>query len=175
MSGRLSRGLKQRQTGVAPEAGRLGEVGGQRHSSSGEVWHLVADGYRTWYRLIESDLAALGFNFTELRILRLLSESGSCPMGELARDQMITAGGITGIVDGLEAKGLIERRRSKKDRRIVNIAITRRGERVLERGLKVYQNLVERSIENLSSDEKRCFLGAMQKMVLSLKTFEEKR
>ena len=48
------------------------------------------------------------------------------PMGVLAEILQCDASNITGVVDGLESRGLVERRVSTKDRRIKHLTLTRR-------------------------------------------------
>ena len=61
-------------------------------------------------------------------LLGLLSEPK--PMGELAQHMHCDSSNITGIVDRLEERGLVERRAAKGDRRIKLIALTEDGERI---------------------------------------------
>ena len=51
-------------------------------------------------------------------------------MGRLARGLACDASNVTGIVDRLEARGLIERRPGASDRRVKVLVITREGERL---------------------------------------------
>lgn len=46
---------------------------------------------------------------------------------ELARECLLDAGGMTRLLDRLEAKGLVQRTRSSKDRRVVNLELTEEG------------------------------------------------
>ena len=63
--------------------------------------------------------------YNVLRILR--GEGKPLPILEIA-DRMIAAvPGITGLIDRLEAMGLVARDRSTEDRRVVYVAITPKG------------------------------------------------
>jgi DNA-binding MarR family transcriptional regulator len=55
--------------------------------------------------------------------------------GELTRELLVTAGNVTGIVDRLEALGLVERRRLPEDRRVVRVRMTARGRRLMQRAI----------------------------------------
>jgi MarR family transcriptional regulator, organic hydroperoxide resistance regulator len=54
------------------------------------------------------------------------------PMSSLAGMLFCDASNVTGIVDRLEARGLIERRPSPKDRRVKLLVLTEEGARVRE-------------------------------------------
>jgi MarR family transcriptional regulator, organic hydroperoxide resistance regulator len=55
------------------------------------------------------------------------------PMGELARLMHCDSSNITGIVDRLEERGMVERRPAEQDRRVKLIALTPRGDEIRER------------------------------------------
>ena len=55
------------------------------------------------------------------------------PMGELARLMHCDNSNITGIIDRLEERGLVERRSDQQDRRVRRIGLTPDGERIRER------------------------------------------
>jgi DNA-binding MarR family transcriptional regulator len=64
-------------------------------------------------------------------VLRLLSEPR--PMGELANAMRCDSSNITGIVDRLEERELVERQPAPHDRRVKLIALTSAGRRLRER------------------------------------------
>jgi DNA-binding MarR family transcriptional regulator len=55
--------------------------------------------------------------------------------GDLTRELLVTAGNVTGIVDRLEALGLVERRPVPEDRRAVRVRLTQRGRHVTQRAI----------------------------------------
>jgi len=58
-------------------------------------------------------------------VLRLLTEPR--PMGELAQEMHCDNSNITGIVDRLEERGLVERQAAEGDRRVKLVALTEAG------------------------------------------------
>jgi DNA-binding MarR family transcriptional regulator len=69
-----------------------------------------------------------------LGTLRLLDEPRA--MGEIARFLHCDSSNVTGIVDGLEERGLVRREPSPKDRRVKLIALTAEGRRARSRLMK---------------------------------------
>lgn len=63
----------------------------------------------------------LGINLTDLLCLGILAGAGAVTAGQLAILIGLTSGAITGLVDRLEAHGLVHRERDTKDRRRVLI------------------------------------------------------
>jgi len=97
----------------------------------------------------------LGLNATDTRCLDLISRAGISEVtaGDLGRATGLTTGAVTGILDRLEAAGLVERVRDAGDRR--RVFVRPRPEAAVRLG-KLYQGLGE----------------AMMKLVLGYKTSE---
>lgn len=76
----------------------------------------------------ELDLSPMG-----LKLLYSLEPGTEPAMSALAETLFCDASNVTGIVDRLEARGLIERRDDPKDRRVKLIALTSEGVRIRER------------------------------------------
>jgi DNA-binding MarR family transcriptional regulator len=92
---------------------------------------------KTWELMFELLLAArpqvpavtarCGLTPTQCQVLRLLSPGAPMPMRRLAEQLGCDASNVTGIVDRLEARGLVERRAAGHDRRVRTLALTAAG------------------------------------------------
>jgi len=76
---------------------------------------------------------SLGIPPSQMSAVMILSEKKSCTLGCLSKEMEVSAPTTTGIVDRLYKSGYVERVRSQKDRRIVNIALTRKGKNVIKK------------------------------------------
>src|SRR6266516_2117480 len=63
----------------------------------------------------------------QIMALKALGERGSIPMNELAGELHCDTSNVTGIVDRLEDRGLVERRSAAHDRRVKLLELTERG------------------------------------------------
>jgi MarR family transcriptional regulator, organic hydroperoxide resistance regulator len=63
-----------------------------------------------------------------LKAMQLLEPGTELPMGALAEALVCDASNVTGLVDRLEERGLIERRPDPSDRRVKRIALTAEGQ-----------------------------------------------
>ena len=79
-------------------------------------------------RLVHLDAITreFGMPFSHIQILCVLSEV-EMTIGNLSAALGIAKPNITPLIDNLRQRGLIERRRSEKDRRIVYVALTAEG------------------------------------------------
>ena len=79
---------------------------------------------------IEDTLKPCGLTFAAYEALRLLafSRRGSLPMGKMGERLMVHPASVTNAISRLEQRGLVERRLSPDDRRVVLATITAAGQ-----------------------------------------------
>ena len=93
------------------------------------VWQLVGEMHQHFQARIEE----LGLSPPQAMALRGLDPDDPVAMRELACRLRCDASNITGIVDRLEAKGLVERRVAVRDRRVKTLVFTAKGRAVRRR------------------------------------------
>src|SRR6185436_202438 len=94
----------------------------------------TVDAVRALARLAKSAEMALGsveLSLAQYRVLVFLSDHDAAAASALASRLDVTRPTITALVDGLVARGLVERRAARVDRRRVEHHLTPAGERVL--------------------------------------------
>ena len=96
----------------------------------------------------------LGLTPPQMFALRALDPERPVPMRELAAELHCDSSNVTGLVDGLEAHGLVERRAAEHDRRVRMLVVTERGARVRERINDVMQE-VPASLAALSAADQQ--------------------
>ncbi|MGC4769673.1 MarR family winged helix-turn-helix transcriptional regulator [Micromonospora sp. DT44] len=77
-----------------------------------------------WVRLLNE---RLGIGWTAFNVLLHLGSEDGRTAKEIAQASMVTPSTLTGVVDTLERDGLIERRRSDTDRRVIRLHLTDAG------------------------------------------------
>ena len=111
------------------------------------------------------------FNVTnsQLLCLRALSKEDGLSAGEIGRRVFIKPGTITGILDRLEAKGLVERTRVNKDRRIVNISITNAGRELVQAAPVPIQSTLAINLKKLPLDEVEAITSTAERLLELMK------
>ncbi len=79
---------------------------------------------------VEVALGQVGLSSPQYRVLILLAR-GSAAASALAADLVVRPPSVTALVDGLVARGLVDRRSDAGDRRRVSQVLTEEGRRVL--------------------------------------------
>ncbi|MFH0727666.1 MAG: MarR family transcriptional regulator [Pseudomonadota bacterium] len=104
----------------------------------------------------------------EIKVMLLLGDKGETTMTELAAAIDAPLSTVTRIADKLERKELIQRSRSDRDRRIVVITASEKGQ-MLHNSMRQHQLAVShKMLELLGSDEREVFLELMAKMANGL-------
>jgi DNA-binding MarR family transcriptional regulator len=97
-----------------------------------EAWELLWRVMQAHKGRVMALAGELGLAPMQLHALRLIEPGAELPMSSLAGKLFCDASNVTGIVDRLEARGLIERRPASYDRRVKLLALTDEGRRVRE-------------------------------------------
>ena len=85
-------------------------------------------------------IAQHGLSSPQLLCLRQLNANGSMLTGQLAKAMSLSPATLCGILDRLEARGLVTRERQIDDKRRVLVQLTRPGMRVIRRAPPPLEN-----------------------------------
>jgi MarR family transcriptional regulator, organic hydroperoxide resistance regulator len=98
-----------------------------RRDPAGEAWELLFELLRT-HRIRYAAIAAeLELSPMQAVALKHIQPGSPLPMSALAEALGCDASNVTGIVDRLESRGLIERRGAEGDRRVKMLTVTEKG------------------------------------------------
>ena len=98
---------------------------------------------------------------SQLNCLLALYENGPLPPSQIARHIMVKSSTVTGIIDRLEHKGLVNRTRTSRDRRVITVELTEPGRTLAKNPPPSIQQKVLEGLERLPQNE-------MEKIVLGL-------
>jgi len=120
-------------------------------------------------RRMVRNLAGDGLTFPQFVTLHMLEcAGGECTMGPLAAAAMQSAAAMTGIVDRLLERGLVQRERHPQDRRSVVVRLTAAGRALLDRARENRLRWQRLLLEPLSPEERRAVRLALEKVIASL-------
>ena len=102
-----------------------------------ELWSEIRDIYRTALKRLNARLAVENITFPQYNVLLALGRNGPMQMSTLGEHMLVAPANVTGLIDRIEAKGYVRRRRDPNDRRLWVIEPT-------EEGTRVYRNISTR-------------------------------
>lgn len=123
--------------------------------------------YRSCVREAARSLEPLGLELFEYDVLSALRRQGApfaLPATALARETGLSPGAMTNRVDRLAARGLVTRRRDKRDRRAVIVSLTATGRRVIDEAIQARLQAADESLGALSARERRELAKLLRKV-----------
>jgi DNA-binding MarR family transcriptional regulator len=128
-----------------------------------EVVELIGDVVARFYEDYEDAAAEHTLTGAQARLLSLLSLE-PLPMRKLALRLKCEPSNVTGIVDRLESRGLVERRTDPMDRRVKLAAATPEGSRVA-RELREGLRFARQPLAGLSDGEREALRDLLRRML----------
>jgi DNA-binding MarR family transcriptional regulator len=140
--------------GMATQVTSAPSPAGLRRSAADEAWELLRGLLFAERRRFFEAAAEFDLHPAQAGTLMQLDQESGLPMHEIATRLACDNSNVTGIVDRLEARGLVTRRPGEQDRRVKYVVPTPLGMEVrAAMGSKLAQ--VPVAIERLSTEDQR--------------------
>jgi DNA-binding MarR family transcriptional regulator len=92
-------------------------------------------------------------------------DQGTATATSIAHQVHLSPSTVVGVLDRLEAKGLVERRRDLRDRRIVNVQATPRGRALARRAPLPLGDRLAEALQKLDEGERRAIARSLERIV----------
>jgi DNA-binding MarR family transcriptional regulator len=131
-------------------------------SAASEAWGLMHELFHASRPRFQEVAAQFHLSPPQVRALGVLDPGRPVPMSELAEALHCDNSNVTGIVDRLEDRGLVERRSATHDRRVKMLVVT-------ERGAELRARLAERldeappALARLSAEDQQALRDIMRR------------
>ena len=110
------------------------------------------------------EMRPLGATLQIWRVLAALREHDGRRMGDLAGTTSIEVSTLTRLVDGMEKKGLVIRRRAADDARAIVLHVTAGGRRLTNRILPIAERYERVALEGFDKREIDLLKGALRRL-----------
>jgi DNA-binding MarR family transcriptional regulator len=107
-------------------------------------WIAMASACHSVGRALGTALQPLDLKPAQLDVLMNLYRHPGISQHDLARKLLVGRSNITMLVPQLESRRLVHREGDEKDRRVLRLSLTKDGEALLMKALKVYMALIEK-------------------------------
>ena len=104
----------------------------------------------------------------QLSSLLALYENGPLPPSQIAKYIMVNSSTVTGIIDRLEQKGLVQRSRISTDRRVITVTLTDKGRELAEHAPPPIQEKMVEGLQKLPPNEIEKIVQALTKLTYML-------
>lgn len=121
-----------------------------------EISKQLFESYSLTMQLEKKELAASRFNdlnIKDLHIIYTIAVNKNLTITEIAKKLCLTKATLTSTIDKLEKLKYVLRERNNKDRRVINITLTKKGRLLYRLYDKLHKEYMENLFGELSSSE----------------------
>ena len=126
---------------------------------------ILSQAFVNWHKAFMKVLDPYKLTYSQWIILQTLMTQGA-PMSPTELNKYLTIEGtsISILIDGIENRGFIRRRRSRVDRRMVKVSLTEQGQALLAEIDPQISRLIEKIYGPLSAGERKQLIALCRKI-----------
>ena len=113
----------------------------------------LVSAYQAFERYSAPDLKAMGLTMTQFDVIATLGNQPPMTCKELGEKTLVTKGTLTGVLERLEAKGILERKTNPGDARSQMIGLTGEGQAVFEKVFPAHLKHLDKAFQKLDSEQ----------------------
>ena len=133
----------------------------------GGVGYWVGSLASAFRKGLERELAPIEVTPAQWAILEMCYRGKANTVSGLARVIPVDAAAISRQLDKLKAKGLIQRRRSARDRRSIRVGLTEAGQALVPKLAPCVHANNSKFLRGLTKEEQTALISIIQKMLMS--------
>ena len=134
--------------------------------------HLMGKLHRSLRRNYDRQLKSFSLTPCQFEVLMTLWSEDGIVLSELGRRVSRDGPTITGVVDRMEKKMLVKRKRGDHDRRVVKVNLTAKGKNMQEQLSSTKKEIFERITHDLSLREINHLVTLLEKMMKNVEREE---
>ena len=111
-----------------------------------KLWVVLARAFDAVNRYSRTSITRFGLGVTEFGVLEVLYHKGELPVCQVQQRILVESSSTTYVVDKLCDRGLVRRRATPADRRVVLLSLTAAGRRIIERVFPLHAETMRRAV-----------------------------
>lgn len=155
--------------GSPAAAKRKGAVVDAREAALAHVVQTLHRIFKVVDTFSRQALREFGVSGPQIWALRAIHAYSGITVGTLAQKMYLHISTVSGILDRLEERGLVERKRSPDDRRVTCLDVTAKGRAILARAPEPPRSLVLSGLRALPPRELRKFRSVLDTLAAIMK------
>ena len=138
-----------------------------------ELAFLLADAARKLNDAYDQEMKPLDLTRSQWRLMAYISRTPGVSQTELADTMECTRMAITGLLDRMQAKGLVERRPVANDRRLRAVFLSRQGRALVKRMNETAVAVLDRIFTGTTPADRECLKRLLETIKTNASTMIE--
>jgi MarR family transcriptional regulator, 2-MHQ and catechol-resistance regulon repressor len=109
--------------------------------------------YQAFERYSAPHIKAMGLTMTQFDVIATLGNQPPMTCKELGEKTLVTKGTLTGVLERLEVKGIVERKINPEDGRSQKIGLTQSGQMIFAKIFPEHLEYLDQAFKKLSTDQ----------------------
>ena len=129
------------------------------------IGYLIKRSQRLMQDRIEGLFADQGFTLQQWVVMMHIRDGLALTVADLCRELHHDSGAMTRLIDQLEERNLIERKRNPQDRRVIELSLTDSGNKVITKLIGVVTDALNVTLEDFTRDEVKMLKSLLCKLI----------
>ncbi|MBW1898159.1 MAG: MarR family transcriptional regulator [Deltaproteobacteria bacterium] len=113
---------------------------------------------RSVHKFELAKVAKFGLNYEAIFLLQFLRRHSPAKMSEIAEEMNIPISTATRVVDRVETRGLISRKKDRKDKRIILVSLKPKGEKIVREVENHTFEIILKNLAEFNEDKIKSFI-----------------
>jgi DNA-binding MarR family transcriptional regulator len=135
------------------------------YRSRDSIGYLVRRAGNLMTTRVEAAFADHEITFAQWLVLMKLRDGLATTAAEISRDMCHDSGALTRVIDQLAQRGLLERQRSKEDRRTIILSLTERGLETVNGLVPTVVGLLNMALVDFTDEEASTLTRLLSKLI----------
>lgn len=131
-----------------------------------KILRPLVEAYQAFFQMGDRHIRSMGLTPPQFDVIAELGGTKGMTCVELSQSTLLAKASLTGILDRLESKGLLERQIVPHDRRASHICLTQAGQAIYRKVFPAQANIMRPYVQRALTKEE---VTAMQGMLIQLR------
>jgi DNA-binding MarR family transcriptional regulator len=123
----------------------------------------------------ESDFKKMGVTQSQILVMRVLNLRGDMKVSDISKELDLSNSTVSGIIDRLVEKKIVQRKRSEEDRRIVMISLADEYRQPVKKGLNAFAQKMRKALSTMTEEDVDSIIRGLEKLEKILEESQEPR
>ncbi len=123
----------------------------------------------------EKDFKKMHVTQSQILVMRVLNYYGDMKVGDISRELDLSNSTVSGIIDRLVEKKIVQRKRSEEDRRIVMISLADEYRQPVKKQLNAFAQKMRKALSTITEEDLDSVIQGLEKLEKILEKSQESK